>query len=59
MPHNSPEVPIQSDLSTEETRNTPRCGHECFLEIFPQTEELCDVTDTYLDMEHDVETNSE
>ena len=52
-------IPIQSDLSTEEMRNTPVTTHEFSLEIFSQTEELGDVTDTYPDMEPDVEASSE
>ena len=56
---NSPEIPKQSDLLTEETSNTPRTAQECSRVPFPQTEELCDVTGTYPDMETDVETNSE
>ena len=57
-PPNSTEIPVQSDISTEEMRNTPGTAHECSPEIFPRTEELLDVTDTYPDMEPDVETNS-
>ena len=37
-PPSSPEIPIQSHLSTEEMRNTPGTAHECSPEIFPQTE---------------------
>ena len=59
QPPNSPEILIQSDLSTAEMRKTPGTAHECISEIFPHTEELCDVTDTYFDMEPDVETSSE
>ena len=40
-------------------RNTPEAAHECSPEIFPQMEEKCDVTNTYSDMEPDVETSSE
>ena len=58
-PPNSPEFPVQSDLLTEETWNTLGTAHECSPEIFPQTEELSDVTDTYPDMKPDVETSSE
>ena len=59
MPPNSPEISVQSDASTEEMQNTPRTSHECSPEIFPQTEELSDVTDTYPHVEPDVETSSE
>ena len=58
-PPNSTETPVQSDLSTEEMRNTPGTTHDCSLESFPQTEELCYVTDTYPNMEPDVEICSE
>ena len=59
LPPNSPDVPVQSDLLPEEMRNTPRTAHECFPGFLPQPEELCDVTDTYPDMEPDVKTSSE
>ena len=45
-PPNSPEITVQSELSTEENRNTPCSARECSRYIFLQTEELCDVTDT-------------
>ena len=59
MPSNSPENPVRSDLSTEETWNTPRSARECSREVFPQTEDLSDVTGTYTYREFDMETNSE
>ena len=40
-------------------RNTPGATHECSPEIFPQTDEVSDVTDTYPHMEPDVESSSE
>ena len=58
-PPNSPEIPIQSDLYTVETRITPGTTHGCSPDIFPPTEEWSDVTDTYLHMEPVVETSSE
>ena len=58
-PPSSPEVPVQSDLSTVETRITPRTAHESSQKNFPQAEELGDVTDTYPYMERDAETSSE
>ena len=58
-PPKSPQSPVQSDLSTEELRNTPGTAQECSPESFSPTEELCDVTHTYPDMEPDVETSSE
>ena len=58
-PPNSTEFRLQSDISTEEMRNTPGTAHECSPEIIPQTEELSDVTDTCPDMEPDVEARSE
>ena len=50
-PSSSPEIPLQSDLSTEETRNTPVSAQECSWES--------DVTDMYPYIETDVETSSE
>ena len=58
-PVNTHENPVQSDFSTEEMRNTPGTAHECSPEVFPQTEEVSDVTDTYLHMEPDLEASSE
>ena len=58
-PPKSPEFPVESDLSTEDFWNTPGNADECFREIFAQTKELSDVTDTDPDMEPDVETSSE
>ena len=58
-PPNLPEIPVQSDVSTEEKRNTPGTAHKCFPENFPPPEVLYDVTDTYPDMEPDVEISSE
>ena len=58
-PPNSPEFQVQSNLSTEEKRNTQGTTHDCSPETFPQTEELTDATDTYAHMEPDVETSSE
>ena len=58
-PPNSHKAPVQSDLPTEETRNTPGTAHECSAEKPPQTEELGDVKDTYSDMETDMDINSE
>ena len=55
----SSEIPVQSDISTKEMRNTPATTYECSPEIIPQTEELCDVTDKCPDMEPDVEISSE
>ena len=43
-PTNSPKTLVQSDLSTEETRNTTGIAEECYPETVPQTEELCEVT---------------
>ena len=58
-PPNSHKIPVQSDLSTEEMRNTPGTAHECSPEIFPQTDEVSDVTDTDAHMEPDMEASSE
>ena len=54
-PLNSTKNPVQSDVSTEEMRNTPGTAHELSPEVVPQTEELNDVTGTYPDMEPDAE----
>ena len=40
-------------------QNTPGTAHESSSEIFPQTEELGDVTDTYPGTEPDVEASLE
>ena len=58
-PTNSQEIPVQSDFSTEEMRNTPGEPHACSPEIFPNSDELGDVTDTCPHMEPDVDTSSE
>ena len=56
---NQREIPVQSDFSTEEMRNTQGNTHECSPEILPPTDETSDVTDTYTHMEPDVGTGSE
>ena len=43
----------------EEMRNTPGATHECYPEIFSQTDENSDVADTHPHMEPDVGSNSE
>ena len=58
-PTNSQEIPVQSDFSTEEMRNTPGNPHVCSLDIIPNSDQLVDVTDTCPHMEPDVETSSE
>ena len=58
-PLNSPEIPVQSDLSIDQTWNTPGAAQECSREIFLLREELYDATNKYLGMEPDAETNSE
>ena len=58
-PLNPQEFPIQSDFSTDETKNTPGNTHECSPELFPLTDGVSDVTDTYPHMEPDVESSSE
>ena len=58
-PSNLQEIPVQSDYSTEEIRNTPGNAHMCSPETFPCTDEDSDVTDTYPHMELDVESSSE
>ena len=56
---NSPEIAVQSDLYTKERWNTPGNSRKWSPEVFPQTEELCEVTDTYPYMEPDGEAGSE
>ena len=58
-PLKSHEIPVQSDFSTEEMRNTPGTTHECSPEICHQTDKFSDLTDTYPHMEPDVEESSE
>ena len=58
-PPSPQENPKESDFSTEEMRNTPGNPHVCSPEIFPDTGEANDVTDTCPHMEPDVETCSE
>ena len=58
-PPNQQENPVQSDSSTEEIRNTPGNPHVCSPEIFPNSDQLGDVTDTCPQMESDMETSSE
>ena len=58
-PPNSHEIPVQSEFSTEEMRNTPGTTHVCSPEIFLQTDEVSEVTDTYPHVEPDVETSWE
>ena len=58
-PSNLQEIPLQSDYSTEEMRNTPGNRHVCSPEFFPNTDEVNDVTDTCPQMEPDVETSSD
>ena len=58
-PPNLQEIPLQSDYSTEEIRNTPGNPYLCSPEIFPCTDEVSDVTDTCPHMELDVESSSE
>ena len=58
-PPNLQEIPLQSDYSTEDIRNTPGNSHVGSPEILPNTDELGDVTDTCPHMEPDVEVSSE
>ena len=58
-PPNQREIAVQSDLSTEEMRNTQGTTHECSPEIFPPADEISDVADTYTNVEPDVGTSSE
>ena len=53
-PTNPQEFPVHSEL-----RNTPGNTNECSPEIFPHTDGVSGVTDTYPHVEPDVETSSE
>ena len=53
-PLNQREIQLQSDFSTEETRNTRGTSHDCSPEIFPPIYDTSDVADT----EPDVGTSS-
>ena len=59
VPPNQQEIPVQSDFSTEEMRNTPGNPHVCSPEISPNTNELGDVTVTCPHIEADADTGSE
>ena len=58
-PPNPQEIPVYSDFATEEMRNTSGNPHECYPEVFPHTDGVSDVTDTYPHIEPDVESSSE
>ena len=58
-PTNSQEIPVPTDFSTEEMRNTPGEPHVCSPENFPGTDDDSDVIDTFPHMEPDVGTSSE
>ena len=53
------DLPLQSDYSTEEMRNTPGNPHVCSPEIFPCTDEVSDVTVTCPHMEPEVDSSPE
>ena len=57
-PPNQREIQVQSDFSTEETRNTQGTTHQCSPEIFPPRDEINGVADTYTHVEPYVETSS-
>ena len=59
VPPNQREIPIQSDLSTGEMRNTRGTTHECCPENFPPADGTSDLADTYTHMKPDVGTSSE
>ena len=59
VPPNQREIPVQTDSSMGEMRNTPGNSHVCSPEISPNTDELGGVTNTYPHMEPDVETSSQ
>ena len=57
VPINLQEIPLQSDYSTEEIKNTPGNPYACSPEFFPDTGDVNDVTDTCLHMEPHAETS--
>ena len=59
MPPNSSRIAVRADLSTDKIWNTPGTSQERSPESFPQTGEVCDVTDTYPYMESDAGISSE
>ena len=59
VPPNQRKIQVQSDFSTEEMRNAPGNPHVCSPEIFPNTDEFGDVTDTCPHMEPDAESGPE
>ena len=58
-PPSPQEIPLESDFSTQEMKKTSGTTYECSPGIFPQTDEVTDVTDGYLHMEPEVETSLE
>ena len=58
-PPSPQEILVQSEFSTEEMKNTPGNPHVCSPELFPDTGEVSEVTDTCPYMEPDVESSSE
>ena len=57
-PPNQREIPVRSDISTEEMRNTRGTTHECSPENLNPTDNTGDVADTYTHMEPNVGTSS-
>ena len=53
------EIPLKTDYSTDELRNTPGNPHVCSPEIFPYTGDVNDVTYACPHMQPDAETSSE
>ena len=56
---NSQEIPVRTDFSTEEMRNTPGEPHVCSPEIFLCTDDDSDAIDTCPHMEPNLGTSSE
>ena len=57
-PPNQREIPVRSDFSTEEMRNTQGTTHDCSPENFPPIDDTSDVANTHTHMEPDVGTSS-
>ena len=58
-PPNQREIPVKSDFSTEEMRNTQGNPHVCSPEVFLPADEISDVADTCTHVEPDVGTSLE
>ena len=58
-PLNSSETAVRSDLPTGETWSTRGTSRERSPELFAQTDDFCDATDTFSHIEPDAQTKSD